>query len=643
MCPMKRHSTSLMVSGLMTVATVLVIAGPATAQIVRIVAADGVLDADVRIGEIPVRPGQVVSLTADEVWRDADGEPEFAFRPVEDFIWSVAEMGGDRCDPEEGCADSLYFEVTDYGINFYVPRDAPAGMRVTARLRWGTGFDSVTLVNTYVRDRSERPYWDTYLNGLGHWVMVGGTLVFVPLHHGDDWAPYRHGHWYWSVHGWTWNSYDPWGYVTDHCGHWRHSVLYGWVWIPESACHWRPAVVSFFHGPTWIGWYPFDPGWYNGYRHGYADGYNDGFWTGLWVGQRLGRKGRLAFHPGLTMVAYENFYKPGKRHKAHAGSSGGNLHSPGNHKADMSRVMVTDPVASNKAFNDAVKKGHVGPVPGGGKVPAAGRRFIADRIGSRPDEVKMLPAWDDSKGRRGMKSWMEPEGAGREMPDRYRDVTQRTPDRTVGAKADRDRGRLIRDGGGTARRGPAARPRTSRKSRDRSVAWEPRDHGLNVDPALSRKGSRAESRKVRDEGARGGKSLYDFQGRPSRMDTKKPSPSTRLRPHEDRSSGRPPATTRHEAPARKADRSPGAVKKVRRSAPAPAPKARGRAIKGRSTPPPKRSVSKPAPAYKAPKKARRPKKPERSRRVQSPPRSRPTMDRPDRGSSNHQGRPGRRR
>lgn len=661
---MKPRTASLKVLGLLSVLGVLVITGPAAAQVVRIVAADGAIHAEARIGEIRVRPGQVVSLTADEVWRNHDGETEFAFRPVEDFIWSVAEMGGDRCDPEQGCEDSLWFEVTEYGVNFYVPWDAPEGMRITARLRWGRGFDSVTLVNRHARDGYDRPYWDSYLSGLGHWVPVGGTLVFVPVHHSADWAPYRHGHWYWSVHGWTWYSYDPWGYVTDHCGHWRHSILYGWVWVPETVCHWRPSVVSFFHGPTWIGWYPFDPGWHRGYRQGYADGYDDGFWTGLWVGQRLGRKGRLSVHPGLTMVTYKHFYKAGK-----------------GHHGNMSKVMVTDEVASHKAFNDAVRKGHVSPIPGGGKVPAAGRQFIADRIGVRPVEVKMLPAWDDGKKRRGMKSWKVPDGSGREIPDRYRTATRKSRDAMAGARTKPDRGRLTRTGGDEGGKGPAARPRIRRKSRSRTLSWEPREHAGNVDPARSRKESRRETRKARDTGAREGKPLYDFQGTSRPVETRKPTAPARLRPHEDRSVGRPPAATNRIRPAPKVKRTEPKPRPTRvpdrwqmnpREKPEPlrprprarperkkVPKASTHRTGGHRkvrkvhrpapSPAPKRSVSRPAPAYKPskkaqrPKKAERPKKPERRRRVQSPPRSRPSMDRPVRNSSDQRGRPSRRR
>ena len=83
------------------------------------------------------------------------------------------------------------------------------------------------------------------LDGLGHWVVLAGDRVFVPRVVDPDWSPYVHGYWYWTAFGWTWYSYDPWGHLTDHFGHWRHSHLYGWVWIPDPLRVWRPAIVTF--------------------------------------------------------------------------------------------------------------------------------------------------------------------------------------------------------------------------------------------------------------------------------------------------------------------------------------------------------------------------------------------------------------
>lgn len=460
-------------------------AGTASAQEVRIVAADGTLDPSGRVTTVKVRPGQVVSLSADEVWTNDRGELEYAYRPVEDFVWSTGEMGGDACDPSQGCAADSLFEITEYGVNFYVPWDAPERIRVNAKLRWGAASDFVVLVNREAA--AHRPHWDRHLDGLGHWVLLNGASVFVPYHYTSGWAPYRHGHWYWSSYGWTWNSYDPWGYVTDHCGHWRHSILYGWVWIPQIVCTWRPAVVSFFYGPSWIGWYPYDPGWHHGYRRGYADGYNDGYWTGHWVGHRAGHSGHLKTHPGLHMVSYKNFYVPGKPGKGPAERA---YRFPPNHKADMSSVMASDPVKTNRAFMEAVKKGHVGPVPGGGKDPSKGRKFIAGRTGVQPEEVKMRPAWNDGDGK-GRESWLEPESGKRAAPARYKNLERKTRDSTIGSKrtGSKARGRIggTSTSGGSGRSGPAAQPRIGRSDGKQRAAWIPKARTRDEDPAVSRR------------------------------------------------------------------------------------------------------------------------------------------------------------
>ncbi len=142
------------------------------------------------------------------------------------------------------------------------------------------------------------------LQGQGNWTTINGARVFVPFSRVSDWQPYQHGYWYWSRYGWAWQSYDNWGWITDHYGYWRHHRAYGWVWSPFSwtgrAARWYPAVVSFYNTGSHIGWSPYWDYWDGaspGYSHGYADGYDDGFWDGYAAGTS-----RSSYSSGYTCV-----------------------------------------------------------------------------------------------------------------------------------------------------------------------------------------------------------------------------------------------------------------------------------------------------------------------------------------------------
>ncbi len=431
---------------------------------VRIVAADGRVAPDGRVHRILVRPGQVVSLVADEVSFDADGRVEYARRAPEDFAWQADDSPQDRCDRALDCPRDSNFEATPYGVNYYVPWNPPDRIRVRASLKWGPASDVVDLVNEESAEGTERPAWERELEGLGYWVRVADHRVFVPVVYVPGWAPYRHGTWYWTAFGWTWYSFDPWGAITDHCGHWRHHRWYGWVWIPDPVCVWRSAVVTFFYGPLWIGWYPYDPSWSWGYWYGYEHGFDDGYWLGYAVGRAAG-EGRAT--PGFVATTYEDFC-PGSPEGSgpEGGESGHAPRGPGetaSHPArDLSGVRLADPVAANEVFNEAVRKGHVGPVPGGGSDLAAGWKFWARRTGVRPTEVPLKrTALGPGIGR-----WYEPVRPLAGVPPRYREAAARIRSAT-GAQASAGRIRTV--GVGQALDAPEVRA----GSRSRGVAPPP--------------------------------------------------------------------------------------------------------------------------------------------------------------------------
>lgn len=155
-------------------------------------------------------------------------------------------------------------------------------------------------------DESDFDPYSAFEDHMGEWVFIGHERFFRPYVIGSGWQPYQNGYWSYDIDfGWTWVSYDPWGFVTDHYGVWRHHGLHGWIWLPFPVGHrhYRPHCVTWFdddsHG-DYVGWYPYYADYPGGYRHGYDDGFNDGFWMGFQAAQQI-PKGP-SFFLGITVV-----------------------------------------------------------------------------------------------------------------------------------------------------------------------------------------------------------------------------------------------------------------------------------------------------------------------------------------------------
>lgn len=71
------------------------------------------------------------------------------------------------------------------------------------------------------------------------------------------WRPYADGYWAYTDDGWTWVSYEDFGWATYHYGRWTRLADYGWVWVPGQ--DWAPAWVSWRTGGNYIGWAPLPP------------------------------------------------------------------------------------------------------------------------------------------------------------------------------------------------------------------------------------------------------------------------------------------------------------------------------------------------------------------------------------------------
>jgi hypothetical protein len=97
------------------------------------------------------------------------------------------------------------------------------------------------------------------LNG-GSWIEVGNYgYCWQPDVAANDpsWRPYADGYWAYTDVGWTWVSYEDYGWATYHYGRWVRLTDYGWVWRPGY--EWGPAWVSWRFGGGYAGWAPLPP------------------------------------------------------------------------------------------------------------------------------------------------------------------------------------------------------------------------------------------------------------------------------------------------------------------------------------------------------------------------------------------------
>jgi len=108
------------------------------------------------------------------------------------------------------------------------------------------------------QDVSVNFFYDN-LNG-GNWFEVGNYgYCWQPdvALNDSTWRPYADGYWAYTDEGWTWVSYEDFGWATYQYGRWVKLADYGWVWKPGY--EWGPAWVSWRTGGNYIGWAPLPP------------------------------------------------------------------------------------------------------------------------------------------------------------------------------------------------------------------------------------------------------------------------------------------------------------------------------------------------------------------------------------------------
>jgi hypothetical protein len=274
---------------------------------------------------LSVRPGEVIFLSGDLIGLGGPcGQGCLQSQSVEDFVWGSSLSPTDECDPADigSCFSHSNFEANDYGVSFYVPYQLKAPLTVSLRHKTYSTWDSITLVNALGgADEAAPPphvvthpdeyhsnYFDFHyaLQGQGNWIVLEKKNYFVPYVYDENWEPYQNGYWAWvKGFGWNWLSFDPWSWVTDHYGIWRHHRTYGWIWMAYDKTQYHPSSVTWFFGNGYVGWYPYNANYPQGYREGWEAGFNDGFEYGYQGGNLYDLNS--PYHGGHTVVASGNF------------------------------------------------------------------------------------------------------------------------------------------------------------------------------------------------------------------------------------------------------------------------------------------------------------------------------------------------
>ena len=102
------------------------------------------------------------------------------------------------------------------------------------------------VLSALPRARADDMSIDFFYNNLsgGNWIEVAdyGYGWQPDLAVNDpNWRPYADGYWAYTDDGWTWISYEDFGWATYHYGRWARLADYGWVWFPGSDLDWGPA------------------------------------------------------------------------------------------------------------------------------------------------------------------------------------------------------------------------------------------------------------------------------------------------------------------------------------------------------------------------------------------------------------------
>jgi hypothetical protein len=98
------------------------------------------------------------------------------------------------------------------------------------------------------------------LSAYGSWSDCAGYgYGWQPWGASVGWAPFYNGYFdYYNGLGWTWVSFEPWGWAPYHFGSWSYGpACGGWMWMPGAYGFWSGAPVTWIRtGGGKIGWRP---------------------------------------------------------------------------------------------------------------------------------------------------------------------------------------------------------------------------------------------------------------------------------------------------------------------------------------------------------------------------------------------------
>jgi FecR protein len=98
------------------------------------------------------------------------------------------------------------------------------------------------------------------LYSYGNWLDCAGYgFGWQPWNAGLGWSPFFNGYFdYYNGLGWTWISFEPWGWAPYHFGSWAYTpTCGGWMWLPGEYGFWNAAPVIFGRtGRGRISWWP---------------------------------------------------------------------------------------------------------------------------------------------------------------------------------------------------------------------------------------------------------------------------------------------------------------------------------------------------------------------------------------------------
>jgi hypothetical protein len=268
-----------------------------------------------------------------------------------------------------------------------------------------------------------------------------------------DWRPFNHGRWVWTSLGWTWVSYEPWGYFPHHFGHWAMAPA-GWVWVPGTSYH--PANVVWVAGGPWVGWYPRPPfGWHHhhghlhhGHHNGWGDDWGDARYATYVGWHDLGSDDLGRYAVGAAVV------RDGGRHAAPRDS----VAAPTRHELSQRGVVVPEMSLERRAARIE-----------GREVMLARPREAADSIernAGAAAERALAPQAVTTLSRRSA----EPAAAGRSVAPRQSAATGR---QAAAARGDRDgaaRSEQSMPGRSNQARRPISRSEKTRPSSRASAA-----------------------------------------------------------------------------------------------------------------------------------------------------------------------------